>query len=123
MGDRLPERKKSLPTAVPCGLLCFRVVFRRFLGAFARPEHPLALFLDDSQWLDAVTIELLEHLITDPDVRHLMLNGPTVRNEVSSTHSLVHFGEYPQDRSEYTGNCAAASPARRYSAWSGCCTR
>jgi hypothetical protein len=24
-------------------------VFRRFLGAFARPEHPLALFLDDLQ--------------------------------------------------------------------------
>jgi len=26
-------------------------VFRHFLGAFARPEHPLALFLDDLQWL------------------------------------------------------------------------
>jgi predicted ATPase len=25
----------------------FQLVFRRFLGAFARPEHPLALFLDD----------------------------------------------------------------------------
>jgi len=31
----------------------FQMVFRRFLGAFARPEHPLALFLDDLQWLDA----------------------------------------------------------------------
>jgi len=31
----------------------FQLVFRRFLGAFARPEHPLALFLDDLQWLDA----------------------------------------------------------------------
>jgi serine/threonine protein kinase len=25
----------------------FQLVFRRFVGAFARPEHPLALFLDD----------------------------------------------------------------------------
>ena len=25
----------------------FQLVFRRFLGAFARPEHPLAMFLDD----------------------------------------------------------------------------
>ena len=31
----------------------FELVFRRFLGAFARREHPLALFLDDLQWLDA----------------------------------------------------------------------
>ena len=31
----------------------FQLVFRRFIGVFARPEHPLALFLDDLQWLDA----------------------------------------------------------------------
>jgi predicted ATPase len=30
----------------------FQLVFRRFIGVFARPEHPLALFLDDLQWLD-----------------------------------------------------------------------
>jgi PAS domain S-box-containing protein len=67
----------------------FQVVFRRFLGAFARPEHPLALFLDDLQWLDAATLELLEHLITDPDVRHLMLVGAYRDNEVSSSHPLT----------------------------------
>jgi hypothetical protein len=42
----------------------FQMVFRRFLGVFARPEHPLALFLDDLQWLDAATLDLLEHLLT-----------------------------------------------------------
>src|SRR6266849_3800530 len=31
----------------------FQVVFRRFINVFARPEHPLALFLDDLQWVDA----------------------------------------------------------------------
>jgi MFS family permease len=31
--------------------------FRRFLGVFARPEHPPALFLDDLQWLDAATLD------------------------------------------------------------------
>ena len=36
----------------------FQLVFRRFLGVFARPEHPLALFLDDLQWLDAATLDL-----------------------------------------------------------------
>jgi hypothetical protein len=37
----------------------FQMVFRRFIGVFARPEHPLALFLDDLQWLDAATLDLL----------------------------------------------------------------
>ena len=67
----------------------FQMVFRRFLGAFARPEHPLALFLDDLQWLDAATLELLEYLVSDPDVRHLMLVGAYRDNEVSSSHPLI----------------------------------
>jgi PAS domain S-box-containing protein len=67
----------------------FHLVFRRFLGAFARPEHPLALFLDDLQWLDAATLELLEHLITDPNVQYLMLVGAYRHNEVSSSHPLI----------------------------------
>jgi len=67
----------------------FQIVFRRFLGVFARPEHPLALFLDDLQWLDAATLDLLENLFTRPDVQHLMLIGAYRDNEVSSTHPLV----------------------------------
>ena len=67
----------------------FQLVFRRFLSAFARPEHPLALFLDDLQWLDAATLELLERLITDPGVRHLMLVGAYRDNEVNSSHPLM----------------------------------
>src|SRR5208282_4564267 len=67
----------------------FQMVFQRFLGAFARPEHPLALFLDDLQWLDAATLELLEHLITEAEVRHLLLVGAYRDNEVSPSHPLM----------------------------------
>jgi PAS domain S-box-containing protein len=69
----------------------FQLVFRRFLGAFARPEHPLALFLDDLQWLESATLELLEHLITDRDVRHVLLIGAYRDNEVSSSHPLMRM--------------------------------
>ena len=67
----------------------FQLVFRRFVGAFARPEHPLALFLDDLQWLDPATLELLERLMTDPDLRYLMLVGAYRDNEVTSSHPLT----------------------------------
>ena len=60
----------------------FQMVFRRFLGVFARKEHPLALFLDDLQWLDAATLDLLEHVVTHPEVRHLLLVGAYRDNEV-----------------------------------------
>jgi predicted ATPase/signal transduction histidine kinase len=67
----------------------FQLVFRRFLGTFARPEHPLALFLDNLQWLDAATLGLLERLITHPDVRHVLLVGACRDNEVSPSHPLM----------------------------------
>ncbi len=67
----------------------FQMVFRRFVGVFARQDHPLALFLDDLQWQDAATLELLEHLVTDPDVRHLLLVGAYRDNEASPSHPLM----------------------------------
>jgi predicted ATPase len=66
----------------------FQLGFRRFLGAFARPEHPLTLFLDDLQWLDVATLDLLEGLITHTEVRHLLVVGAYRDNEVSSSHPL-----------------------------------
>src|SRR5262249_42788481 len=59
----------------------FQLVFRRFLAVFASREHPLALFLDDLQWLDAATLDLLEHLLLDPDLRHVLFIGAYRNNE------------------------------------------
>jgi PAS domain S-box-containing protein len=67
----------------------FQTVFRRFLGVFARKEHPLALFIDDLQWLDSATLDLLEHLITHSEMRHLLLVGAYRDNEVGPSHPLV----------------------------------
>jgi PAS domain S-box-containing protein len=67
----------------------FQLVFRRFIGVFARQEHPLALFLDDLQWLDAATLDLLEDLLTQSDLRYLMLIGAYRDNEVDGAHPLT----------------------------------
>jgi len=67
----------------------FQSVFRAFVGVFARKEHPLALFLDDLQWLDAATLNLIEHLLTHTDVRHLLLIGAYRDNEVIASHPLM----------------------------------
>jgi PAS domain S-box-containing protein len=67
----------------------FQLVFRRFIGVFARKEHPLALFLDDLQWLDAATLNLLEDLLTRSELQHLMLIGAYRDNEVNAAHPLM----------------------------------
>ena len=66
----------------------FKFVFRRFIGAFAKREHPLTLFLDDLQWLDTATLDLIEHLVTHAEVRDLLLVGAYRDNEVGPAHPL-----------------------------------
>lgn len=67
----------------------FLKVFRKFIGVFARAEHPLALFLDDLQWLDAATLNLLVELLTCSNMNHLLLIGAYRSNEVDASHPLT----------------------------------
>jgi PAS domain S-box-containing protein len=96
MTDLIPELKLIIGDQPPVPELelqqaqsRFQLVFRRFMGVFARQEHPLALFLDDLQWLDAATLDLLEDLLIRPDLQHLMLIGAYRDNEVDATHPLT----------------------------------
>jgi PAS domain S-box-containing protein len=67
----------------------FHLVCRRFVGVFARREHPLVLFLDDLQWMDLATLDLLEDLLRQSDLRYLMFVGAYRDNEVNSSHPLI----------------------------------
>ncbi len=67
----------------------FQTVFRQFLSAFASAEHPLILFLDDLQWIDAASLKLFEHLVAHSALRHLLLIGAYRDNEVAPAHPLM----------------------------------
>ena len=67
----------------------FRLVFQRFIAVFARQDHPLALFLDDVQWADAASLQFIEHLLTAPDTRYLLLIAAYRDNEVGAAHPLT----------------------------------
>jgi len=96
MIDVVPELKLLIGEQPPVQELSpqqaqgrLQLVFRRFLGVFARPEHPLVLFLDDLQWLDAATLDMLADLLTQADVHQLLVIGAYRDNEVDSTHPLM----------------------------------
>jgi predicted ATPase/signal transduction histidine kinase/tRNA A-37 threonylcarbamoyl transferase component Bud32 len=67
----------------------FNRVCQQFVSVFAQPEHPLVLFLDDLQWADSASLNLIHLLTSDPESKNLLLIGAYRDNEVHSTHPLV----------------------------------
>jgi predicted ATPase/signal transduction histidine kinase len=67
----------------------FNKVFADFIRAFADAEHPLTIFLDDLQWADGPSLDLVGRLLTDRETRHLLLIGAYRDNEVGPAHPLM----------------------------------
>lgn len=66
----------------------FQLVLQHFVGALARPEHPLVVFLDDLQWADAATLSLLQPLLTGHAAPALFVMGAYRDHEVDASHPL-----------------------------------
>ncbi|XXY52046.1 AAA family ATPase [Sorangium sp. So ce269] len=66
----------------------FHATLRRFVAACVQKEHPMVLFLDDLQWADAGSLQLLEQLITHAEAGHLLLVGAYRDNEIGPAHPL-----------------------------------
>ncbi|MGJ7581590.1 AAA family ATPase [Variovorax sp. RHLX14] len=69
--------------------LRFLQTIQRTFAVFGSADRPLVLFIDDLQWLDTATLELLAALATGPDSRHLLLVGAYRSNEVDAQHPLT----------------------------------
>ncbi|MBL4584975.1 MAG: AAA family ATPase [Pseudomonadales bacterium] len=67
----------------------FNDVFTRFLGCLATKAHPIVLFIDDMQWCDHATFDLLELILATPEKHpYLLLIGAYRYDEVDDTHRI-----------------------------------
>jgi hypothetical protein len=64
----------------------FQLVLRRLISVFARPAHPLALFIDDLQWLDAATLDLIEDLFDRGLARRASNREPVKEKALDQVH-------------------------------------
>ncbi|MBH8577986.1 AAA family ATPase [Nostocaceae cyanobacterium CENA369] len=71
----------------------FNLVFQQFLNVFCQPEHPLVIFIDDLQWADAASLNLIQLLTTNDSSKYLFMIGAYRDNEVSPTHPLTQIIE------------------------------
>ncbi|MDY6932256.1 MAG: serine/threonine-protein kinase PknK, partial [Halobacteriota archaeon] len=51
----------------------FNIVFQDFFKVFAKEEHPLVIFLDDFQWVDLASLNLLKIIMSDADLKYCLL--------------------------------------------------
>ena len=67
----------------------FEFVFQRFIEAISQKEHPLVLFIDDLQWADLASLNLLKTLLSDQNNQYFLVIGAYRNNEVSAIHPLM----------------------------------
>ncbi len=67
----------------------FTLYFQRFVAVFARAAHPLVLFLDDLQWIDAASLALLRSILLSDPMESLFFCGAYRDNEVSPAHPFM----------------------------------
>ncbi len=66
----------------------FRYVFQKFIQVFTHKEHPLVLFLDDLQWADSASLNLIQELLSSIESEYLFFIGAFRDNEMGSSHAL-----------------------------------
>jgi predicted ATPase/GAF domain-containing protein len=95
--DVIPELEKIIGQQPPVEQLDrsesqnrFNLYFQRFLKVFCDKEHPLVIFIDDLQWADLPSLNLIEQLISNSDNQYFLMLGAYRNNEVSSTHPLIN---------------------------------
>ncbi|MBE8986735.1 ATP-binding sensor histidine kinase [Nostoc sp. LEGE 12450] len=67
----------------------FNLLFQKFIQVFTTKEHPLVIFLDDLQWADSASLNLMQLLMNNSDGGYLLLIGAYRDNEVTAAHPLM----------------------------------
>lgn len=91
----------------------FNYALIMFMKTLATADHPLVLFLDDVQWADSSSLHLIKLMMTEADLRHLLIIFSYRENEVNEAHPVselvrevaqsgsgvreIPIGQMPQD--------------------------
>ncbi len=94
--EMLPELELIIGAQPPAPALPPQEAQNRFIFTFsslmrvlAHPAHPLVLVLDDLQWIDNATLNLLTSLLANPETLSLLVVGAYRDHEVPASHPLL----------------------------------
>lgn len=67
----------------------FQLVLIKFLQVFAAQAHPLVIFIDDLQWSDTASMQQINYIINNNEIKYLLLIAAYRDNELTDTHPLL----------------------------------
>ncbi len=67
----------------------FNMVLLDFIFSFSTPDKPLVIFLDDLQWADLSSLNLVKRIIENPGENSILILGAYRDNEVDNGHPLL----------------------------------
>ncbi|MGB3405687.1 MAG: AAA family ATPase, partial [Microcoleaceae cyanobacterium] len=92
----IPELEKVIGSQSPVAELSgtaaqnrFNLLFQKFIQVFATAYHPLVIFLDDLQWADSASLNLIKLLMSEANQGYLLLIGAYRDNEVNLANPLM----------------------------------
>lgn len=61
----------------------------QFMQLFTRNEHPLVMFIDDLQWVDSASLNLIKLFMLNKEHTHFLFIGAYRSNEVDEHHPFI----------------------------------
>ncbi|KAL3800854.1 hypothetical protein HJC23_001691 [Cyclotella cryptica] len=71
----------------------------KLIAATARKESPIAILLDDLQWADEDSLDVLRLMVTDPDIKYCIFLGTYRDNDANSCNRIRKVVDSIHDRS------------------------
>lgn len=68
--------------------MLFRRAFCRLMRCFCSKDHPMVMFMDDLQWADLLSLELIDELLRDEKLKHFLFIGAYRTNEMADAQTL-----------------------------------
>jgi predicted ATPase/serine phosphatase RsbU (regulator of sigma subunit) len=96
IADLVPELEWVMGKLAPVQPVPTEMAYHRlklswiyFIQALVKAQAPLVFFLDDMQWVDHASVELIKLLLTDPERQSILLIAAYRDNEVEPGHPLL----------------------------------
>lgn len=87
------------------------LAFQRLVSTIARRQSPLVIFIDDLQWADQASLQLMQAILTNPESGYLYFLGCYRGNEVGADHPLL--STLDAIRMVHTVQCVSLPPLKR----------